>query len=83
LFREIAAHHPGVFTKVGLGTFVDPRLGGGRINSQTTVDLVRVHELDGEDLNVARKMYSSLYEPHKIRLTRDQVSPRACRSSSL
>lgn len=35
------------------------------------------------DLNVARKMYSSLCEPYKIRLTRAQVSTRACRSSSL
>ena len=47
--RNIAARRPELITKVGLGTFVDPRLQGGKITTQTTEDLVRLIELDGEE----------------------------------
>jgi len=49
LYRAIAARTPGVITKVGLGTFVDPRREGGRINDITTEDLVEVLQLAGKE----------------------------------
>ena len=49
LYREIAARRPGILSKVGLGTFVDPRLEGGRMNSVTKDDIVKVVEFEGEE----------------------------------
>ncbi len=49
LMREIAAGRPGLITKVGMRTFVDPRAEGGRMSQAAREDLVKVVTLDGEE----------------------------------
>lgn len=49
LYREIAGRKPGMLSKVGLRTFVDPRLSGGKINDITTEDLVELQIVNGEE----------------------------------
>lgn len=49
LYREIAGNRPGLVTRVGLGTYVDPRVDGGRLNTRTTGSIAEVIELGGRE----------------------------------
>ncbi len=49
MYRDIAAHKPRTITTVGLGTFVDPRLGGGKINQLTKEDVIELMIIDGKE----------------------------------
>ncbi len=51
LYRDIAANKPGTITKVGLKTFIDPRIEGGKLNEVTKDEIVSlVNILDQEYL---------------------------------
>ena len=49
MFRDIAAHKPRTITTVGMWTYIDPRLGGGKMNKKTTDDLVELVRFDGQE----------------------------------
>jgi propionate CoA-transferase len=52
LYRSIAAGRPGQLTRIGLGTFVDPRIEAGKVNQPArdhAPDYVAIEKLDGEE----------------------------------
>jgi propionate CoA-transferase len=52
LYRSIAAGRPGNLTRIGLGTFVDPRIEGGKVNQparEHAPDYVAIESIEGQD----------------------------------
>ena len=49
MHRAVAAHQPGVFTHVGEGTFIDPRVKGGRMNETTPADIVDIQTVGSQE----------------------------------
>ena len=48
-FRALAGHKMGVFTDIGLETFLDPRQGGGKLNDVTKEDIVKLLTIEGQE----------------------------------
>ena len=52
MFHSMALREPGKLSKVGLGTYIDPRIEGGKMNQKTKDcghDVVAIVEVDGEE----------------------------------
>ncbi|EAD0701304.1 acyl CoA:acetate/3-ketoacid CoA transferase [Listeria monocytogenes] len=49
LYREIAAKRPGVITKIGMGTFVDPRIEGAKMSASSKDNLVELLTIHDEE----------------------------------
>lgn len=49
LYRCSAAKQPGLLTKIGIGTYIDPRQDGGKLNGITTEDIVELMNIGDEE----------------------------------
>ncbi len=47
--RTMAAKQPGIISKVGLNTYMDPRIEGGKMNKKTKKDLVELIKIKGQE----------------------------------
>ena len=66
LYRAIAGHKPGVITKIGLNTFVDPRYDGGCLNrraGKSEIEVLRLLVQGQTKKQIARVLIVS---PHTV-----------------
>ena len=47
--RTMASKQPGIITKVGLNTYMDPRIEGGKMNKKTKKNLVNLIKIKGQE----------------------------------
>lgn len=50
MYRDISIQQKFTLSKIGLYTFVDPRISGGKLNSVTTEDMVKVVNIEGNEM---------------------------------
>jgi propionate CoA-transferase len=81
ILRDMAAGRPGLITKTGLHTFVDPRHGGGRQSPSAREDLVELMSIDDEEylrfkpfpLNVALLRGSTADEDGNVSMEQEAI----------
>tara|TARA_Y100001935_G_scaffold207221_1_gene176456 strand:- start:1945 stop:3432 length:1488 start_codon:yes stop_codon:yes gene_type:complete len=56
LFREIARGSPGLISKIGMNTYVDPLLNGGKLNNRTKDDAIERIKIKNEDYLFYKKI---------------------------
>ena len=77
---EIATGRPGVLAQVGMGTYLDPRQTGGRMNDATTQDLIELVDFDGREWLYLRSipwMWRSCGERQRIAAAMSRWSTKA------
>jgi propionate CoA-transferase len=82
LFRDIAAGVSGHLSRSGIGTFTDPRNGGGKLNRSTREEMVRLVHSAGEEallfstfpVNVALVAVAFVQGTGEIAMTRDAMA---------
>jgi propionate CoA-transferase len=82
LFHAAAAGWPGILTHVGIETFIDPRLEGGKLNEKAKEDLVELVNRDGQDYLFYRTIpidvsliYAGAADPEGNLSMNDQAAP--------